>query len=101
MPSVPRYLPVLAAFTVVLLALCVPALALADSPIQTVTQIFEDALQLFLGKIIPGLAVAVIAWTGISIAMGRKNLMDSIPIIAGAAMALLAGVIVAYLQTAG
>jgi type IV secretory pathway VirB2 component (pilin) len=85
-----------------MLALCVPALAFAaDSPIQTVTQIFEDALQLFLGKIIPGLAVAVIAWTGITIAMGRKNLMDSIPIIAGAAMALLAGVIVAYLQTAG
>ena len=97
MPRLTRYLPVFA----VLALLCVPALAFADSPIQTITTFFDEALQLFLGKIIPGCAIAVIAWTGITIAMGRKTLMDSIPIIAGAAMALLAGVIVSFLQKAG
>lgn len=76
----------------------VPDLAWAG-PLEQVTSIFDDGLNLFLKKIIPGLAIAIIAWNGILIAMGRKTLMDSIVVIAGAALALLASVIVAYLAS--
>ena len=82
----------------VLAILLIPDLAWA-TPLKQITSIFDDGLNLFLKRIIPGLAIAVIAWTGIMIAMGRKTLMDSIPVIAGAAMAMLASVIVAYLAS--
>ena len=82
----------------VLAVLLIPAVVWA-SPLEQITSIFDDGLNLFLKRIIPGLAIAIIAWNGIMIAMGRKTLMDSIVVIAGAAMALMASVIVAYLAT--
>jgi len=88
-------LPLLLAILALVL---IPSLALA-TPLGQITAIFDDGLNLFLKRIIPGLAIAIIAWNGIMIAMGRKTLMDSIVVIAGAAMALMASVIVAYLAT--
>lgn len=92
-----RYLAIPFVLAVLFLMLT-PELAWA-TPIKQITSIFDDGLNLFLKKIIPGLAIAIIAWNGIMIAMGRKALMDCIVVIAGAAMALLASVIVGYLAT--
>lgn len=94
----PRSLAIFVSGLVLVALFLTPEVAWA-TPLKQITSIFDDGLALFLKRIIPGLAIAVIAWTGIMIAMGRKNLMDSIVVIAGAAMALLASVIVGYLAS--
>ena len=67
-------------------------------PLGKLKGMFDDGLSLFLSVIIPGLAIAVIAWTGIMIAMGRKSLVDSVTVLAGAGVALFAGPIVDALR---
>jgi type IV secretory pathway VirB2 component (pilin) len=71
------------------------------SPIHEVTSVFDDALDLFLNKIVPGLAIAVLAWAGVMIAMGRKSLVDSVVVIAGAALALFASQIIDAMRASG
>ena len=70
-------------------------------PLDKLKAMFDDTLSLFLSGIIPGLAIAVIAWTGIMIAMGRKSLVDSVTVLAGAGVALFAGPIVDALRNSG
>ena len=67
-------------------------------PLGKIKGLFDDGLSLFLSVIVPGLAVAVIAWTGIMIGMGRKSLVDSVTVLAGAGVALFAGPIVDALR---
>ena len=89
------FLPLLLTILAIML---IPELAWA-TPLKQITSIFDDGLNLFLKRIIPGLCIAIIAWNGVMIGMGRKTLMDSIVVIAGATMALLASVIVGYISS--
>ena len=86
-----------------LLLVCAFALTAhaGDGPIGELTSVFDQALDLFLGKIVPGLAIAVLAWAGVMIAMGRKSLVDSVVVIAGAAVALFAGPIINAMRASG
>jgi len=95
-----RTLSVLVLLLAVVAILLTPDLAWA-SPIQHITTVFDDAINLFLKRIIPGLCIAIVAWSGVMIAMGRKNLMDSLPVLGGAVIAMTASLIVGYMGKFG
>jgi len=87
--------------TLTCVLICVFAGYAHAEPLGKLKTMFDDTLSLFLSGIIPGLAIAVIAWTGIMIAMGRKSLVDSVTVLAGAGVALFAGPIVDALRNSG
>lgn len=76
-----------------------PQLA-AATPISQLSSLFDESLNFFLKRIVPGCCIAILAWNGIVIAMGRKTLMDALPVIIGAAIGLLAPFIVSFIQRA-
>ena len=88
-------------FTLTFILICAFAGPVHAEPLGKLKAMFDDTLSLFLSGIIPGLAIAVIAWTGIMIAMGRKSLVDSVTVLAGAGVALFAGPIVDALRNSG